>query len=150
MASTLHCAVFIWLPSPYWGSIFGYVTVSTETELSPKWEGKETGDTGMAQLIVTAVLHSNSDLIKIHIVNEKKAYLGVWERHFYFEHNLHYIKLSVFTLWKCWHKLRVTHKASLFFKYRSIEVFKYRMHKKAYKRWKCTSERKKNISNAFY
>lgn len=48
------------------------MTVSTEPELSPKQEWEETGDTGMAQLIVIAVSHSNSDLINFHIVNEKK------------------------------------------------------------------------------
>lgn len=52
------------------------MTVSTETELSPKWEWEETGGTGMAQLIVIAVLHSDSDLIKIHMVNGKKDILA--------------------------------------------------------------------------
>lgn len=54
------------------------MTVSTETQLSPEREWEETGGTGMAQLVVVAVLHRDSDLIKIYIVNEKKkAYLGV-------------------------------------------------------------------------
>lgn len=48
------------------------MTVSTRAELGPKHEWEETGDTGMAQLIVIAVLHSDSDLIKIHIVNGEK------------------------------------------------------------------------------
>lgn len=142
------CYLYV-IAKPWLGQyIWVYDCVSWNRAWS-KHEWEETGGTGMAQLIVIAVLHRGSDLIKIHIVNgkkkKKKACLGVWERHFYFKHNLHYIKLSVFTPWKCWHKLRVTHKASLFFKY-----IEYRMHKKAYKRWKHISERQKKIQNTFY
>lgn len=54
------------------------MTVSTETELSPKREWEETGGTGMAQLVVIAVLHRDSDLIKIYTVNEKKK-RHTWE-----------------------------------------------------------------------
>lgn len=55
----------------------------------------------MAQLILIVVLHSDSALIKIHIVNEKRH---TWE----FENDTFIltviyinVKLSVFTLWKC-------------------------------------------------
>lgn len=75
--------------------------MSTETRLNPKRGWEATGVTGMAQLILIVVLHSDSALIKIHIVNEKRH---TWE----FENDTFIltviyinVKLSVFTLWKC-------------------------------------------------
>lgn len=73
--------------------------MSTETELSPKREWEETRGTGMAQLIVVAVLHSDSDLIKIHIVNEKKRHTWELEKDTFILNVIYIVKkLFVFTL----------------------------------------------------
>lgn len=72
-------------------------TMSPEARLNPKSGWEATGATGMAQLFLV-VSHSDSALIKIYIVNEKRR---TWE----FEKDTSIliviyinVKLSVFTL----------------------------------------------------
>lgn len=54
--------------------------------------------TGMAELILTVVLHGHSALIKIHVVNEKRHTWEFEKDTFILTVNYINVKLSVFTL----------------------------------------------------